>query len=346
MTTTDETILIWGAGAIGGLIGAYLARSGRSVSMVDIDAEHAKCCSKTGLQIQGPVENFTQIIPCVTPSELQRAATRPFQTIILAVKAHMTETALDMLMPHLAQDGVILSAQNGLNEMMISERAGAERTMGAFVNFGADWLGPGQILYGNRGAVVIGELDGQQRPRTTEMLTNLQVFEPDAIITDNIWGYLWGKLGYGAMLFATALTPDSMSENFSHSSRRPTLAGLAREVMRVAQKQGINPKAFNGFEPAAYWPGADHKLTSESLDSLAAFNAKTAKTHSGIYRDLAIRKRQTEVGPQVGKIVEIAHKHGLEVPLLTRLVQLIEDIENGRRTQSAQTFAILSEMVQ
>ena len=113
----------------------------------------------------------------------------------------------------------MLSAQNGLNEIAIAETVGAERTMGCFVNFGSDWHGPGQILFGNRGAVVVGEIDGTIRERTRAMHELLAIFEPDAVLTDNIWGYLWGKLAYGAMLFATSLNNDSMSENFADPRR-------------------------------------------------------------------------------------------------------------------------------
>ncbi|WP_289033026.1 2-dehydropantoate 2-reductase [uncultured Roseibium sp.] len=330
-------ILIWGAGAIGGLIGAYLARAGHQILMVDTVAEHAAACSGPGLAVEGPVETFSQVVPCVTPGNV----TGTFGIVILAVKAHATDDALTMLLPHLAADGFVLSAQNGLNELTIAERAGSSRTMGAFVNFGADWIGPGKILFGNRGAVVIGEIDGLTKPRTEDMFQLLRDFEPDAVMTTDIWAYLWGKLAYGAMLFGTALTTDSMSYNFAEPRRRVALAGLAREVMKVARAEGVDPKPFNGFDPAAYWPGAEPSLAEASLDELAAFNSKTAKTHSGIYRDLFVRKRRTEVDQQVGKVVEIAGRHGIEVPLLTRLVQLVHEIEDGKRDLSAETFNAL-----
>ena len=213
----QDEILIWGAGAIGGTIGAYWARAGVPVRMVDIVAEHAAACASPGLSIEGPVEEFTQAVPCVTPDALDGTWSR----IVLAVKAQATEAAMDALLPHLAEGGYVLSAQNGLNERTIAAMAGRERTMGAFVNFGADWLGPGRILFGNRGAVVVGEIDGTVRDRTREMHGLLQVFEPDAVLTDDIWGYLWGKMGYGAMLFATALTNDSMAETFADPARGP-----------------------------------------------------------------------------------------------------------------------------
>src|SRR5262245_60693330 len=156
MVTRREPILIWGAGAIGGTLGAYWARAGLPVLMVDVVAEHVAACRTTGLQITGPVETFNVVVPSVTPDQL----TGPFQRIVLAVKAHATERALQQLEPHLAPDGFVLSAQNGLNEIAIARCIGNVRTIGAFVNYGVDWLGPGQILYGNRGAVVVGEIDG------------------------------------------------------------------------------------------------------------------------------------------------------------------------------------------
>lgn len=334
----DEPVLIWGAGAIGGLLGAFWARAGVPVLMVDIVADHATACATEGLRVEGPVEAFRQVVPCVKPDEV----TGTFGRVILAVKAHGTQDAMAQLLPHLAPDGYVLSVQNGLNEHVIARAAGAERTMGAFVNFGADWLGPGRILLGNRGAVVVGEIDGPIRPRTQEMFELLQMFEPDAVLTEDIWAYLWGKLGYGAMLFATALTPDSMSANFADPARGAALIGLGREVMQVARAEGVTLRPFNGFDPAAFMPGASDAAARQSIAGLAAFNATTAKSHSGIYRDLAVRKRRTEVDAQVGAVVQIAAQHGISVPLLSRLVELIHDIEDGRRDMSVATFHALT----
>ncbi|WP_169543975.1 ketopantoate reductase family protein [Sneathiella aquimaris] len=336
---SDRPVLIWGAGAIGGILGAYWARAGKDVAMVDIDEAHVNACSTKGIRIEGPATNgdFCQIVPTYTPETLEGV----YDIIVLAVKAQATQAAVSQLLPHLSQDGYILSAQNGLNERLIARLAGPERTMGAFVNYGSDWQEAGRVLYGNRGAVVIGEIDGSVRTRTKHLHTLMQVFEPDAILTDNIWGYLWGKLGYGAMLFATALTPDSMSANFANPDRSPALIGLAREVMKVALAENIKPLGFNGFDPKSYFPESPQSEAEKSISALIEFTANTAKTHSGIWRDLAIRKRKTEVDPQIGIITEIAAEHGIETPLLSRLVTLIHEIEDNKRPQSAETFGEL-----
>ena len=334
-----DTILIWGAGAIGGTLGAYWTRAGHPVLMVDIVAEHAEACSTTGLSIEGPVETFSQVVPCVTPDHLSGQ----FSRVVLAVKAQATEEAVKAILPHLAEEGVILSAQNGLNERTIAALAGPERTLGAFVNFGADWLGPGKVLYGNRGAVVVGELDGAIRSRTTGFHDLLKIFEPDAVLTPDIWSYLWGKMGYVAMLFATALNEDSMSANFANTGRNAAFIAIGREVMLTARAEGIKPRGFNGFEPEAFMPDASHEDARQCLNALAVFNAKTAKTHSGIYRDLAVRKRRTEVDQMVSVTADIAAGHGIETPVLRRLAELIRGVEEGRRVMSPETFDALND---
>lgn len=332
-----EPVVIWGAGAIGGTLGAYWARAGVPVLLVDVAADHVEACRTTGLRIEGPIDNFTQVVPAVTPGELKGT----FGRIVLAVKAHQTSDALIDLKPHLRSDGYVLSAQNGLNEITIAQAVGNERTMGCFVNFGSDWMGPGHILYGNRGALVVGETDGRIRDRTQAMFGLLKLFDEEAILTDDIWSYLWGKMAYGAMLFATALTADSMSENFADPAREPVWRALGREVVTVAQAQGVTPRGFGEFKPGAFAPGAPASEASRVIEWLSDYTRQTAKTHSGIYRDLAVRRRRTEVDAQIGIIGELAREHGIPTPVLDRLVALIHDIEDGRRNLSLNTFSEL-----
>ncbi|MEI9986355.1 MAG: hypothetical protein WDN69_26195 [Aliidongia sp.] len=91
-------------------------------------------------------------------------------------------------------------------------------------------LNPGRIHFGGRGAFVLGELDGAMTPRIEDLVRMLRAaFEPGIVVTDNIWGYLWGKLGYGALLFATALTDASIVEVLNSAAYRPLLSAWARK---------------------------------------------------------------------------------------------------------------------
>jgi 2-dehydropantoate 2-reductase len=327
MAEVNSPILVWGAGAIGGTLGAYWARAGHDVLLVDQAAEHVEAMNRDGLAIEGPVEEFRQAVRAVTPDGVQGT----FERIVLAVKAHHTESATRQLLPHLAKDGYVLSAQNGLNEIVIGRIVGNERVMGCFVNFGADYMAPGRIMRGNRAAVVVGELDGKITPRAEAMHRLLQEFEPDAVLTPDIWSYLWGKLGYGALLFATALTNESIADALASERHRSVYRKLGQEVMQVAAKRGVKPMGFNGFDPAAFQPGADEAALQRSIDAMVAFNRGSAKSHSGIWRDLAVRKRKTEVDAQIGIIAEIGREVGVPTPALSKVVELIHKIEDGER---------------
>jgi len=129
-------ILIWGAGAIGGTLGAAFIRAGHEVVFVDNAAEHVAAINANGLRIDGPIFQDAVKANAFTPEDLKGK----FDRIFLCVKAHHTEAAAKALLPHVADDGYVVSAQNGLNETVISEVIGEHRVIGCFVNFGADYL--------------------------------------------------------------------------------------------------------------------------------------------------------------------------------------------------------------
>ena len=330
--------LIWGAGAIGGTMGAHLARAGHDVTMVDTVEAHVAAIDSAGIRITGPISAFTARVPAFTPATLRGE----WDTIILATKAHHTETAARALLPHLSAAGCVISAQNGLNELIIADIVGPERTVGAFVNFGADYLEPGVILHGSRAAVVVGEIDGRVTPRAMAIRDDWLDFDDRAIVTPNIWGYLWGKEAYGAMLFATALTNESIADALAMPAYRHLYVALAREILAVAKAREVTPESFDGFDPSAYLPEAPAGAAARSLDDLVAHNRRSAKTHSGIWRDLAVRKRRTEVDAQLGIVVTLGQQAGVATPLTARLVELIHDIENGVRPQSLETLDVLA----
>ena len=337
----DTRTLVWGAGAIGGTLGAYLARAGADVTMVDNVADHVDAVRRDGLRITGPIDTFTVRVPAFTPQTISGT----WDEIVLATKAHHTPDAVRALAPHLAAGGHVVSAQNGLNELAIAEVVGAARTVGAFVNFGADYLEPGVIHYGGHGAVVVGEIDGAITPRVSAIRDAWRQFDARAIVTSNIWGYLWGKEAYGAMLFATALTNESIADALARPAHRRLYIALAREILAVAAARDVQPEAFDGFDPSAYLVTAPAGAAERSLDALVAHNRKSAKSHSGIWRDLAVRKRPTEVDAQLGIVVTLGAAAGVATPLTARLVALVHAVERGERPLSLDTLEALAALL-
>ncbi len=316
---------IVGAGAIGGTLGAYMARGGAEVRFVDVAADHVAAINTQGLTIKGFAETFTVHAPAIELSALPDN----LECVILAVKAPATATAMVAIAPRLAPDGFVVSAQNGLNELQISAIIGAGRTIGCFVNFSADYLEPGLIHFGGPGAFYIGELDGRITPRLERLQAVLSHWDAGPVrTTDNIWGYLWGKQGYGAMLFATAVSNETMADAID--AYRGVMIGIAREVLAVAKAAGVRPLGFDGYDPDLL-VSDDMAAIHASLDHLVALRRRDQKTHSGIWRDLAVRKRRTEVAAHFSPILERAAAHGIAAPILTRMVAIIHAIENGER---------------
>src|SRR6266849_1420669 len=312
-----------GAGAIGGTVGAHMARGGESVLFVDRDTEHVRAMQQRGLTIRGFAETFTVKVEATTPDALPDQ----LETVLLACKAPATEEAVRSFKDRLAPDGCVVSLQNGLNELQIARLVGEARTIGAFVNFSADYLEPGLIHFGGRGAFHIGELDGSNTPRIQALRQALGHWG-NVQVTDNIWGFLWGKQAYGAMLFATALTNDSMGDAIDQ--HRAVVVDLAREVLSVAAALRRTPLGFDGFEPDAIG-SSDQTTVDASLERLIAVRRTDEKTHRGVWRDMAVRKRRTEVDAHFGPIVADAHRLGLAVPLLERLIAMIHEVEDGSR---------------
>ncbi|MBA4494319.1 ketopantoate reductase family protein [Paenactinomyces guangxiensis] len=326
-------ITIIGAGAIGGVIGGYLGKAGEQVTFVDIDADHVEKMRMDGLTING-VETFTVPVRAFTTDELLARKER-LETVFLCVKAQHTREAVESIQHLLTPASVVVSFQNGLCEQEIAGLIGQERTVGCFVNLFADYLEPGLIEYGGVGSVYLGELDGTVSPRVHDLVGRLRAWGT-AHSTDNIWGYLWSKLAYGAVLTATALTNETIADVLSTESNRLMLLDLAAEVLAVADQQGVVPMGFDGWEPALAYPvsSRDWDEINRQLDKLVARLRTYTKTRTGIWRDLAVRKRKTEVPYHLKPVIAAGEAAGLEMRLTKATLLMIQEIEQGNRNLS------------
>lgn len=306
--------IVLGCGAIGGTVAAGLVRDGHDVLVCDADAAVVDAVNAAGLRIEGPVEQFAVKVPAVLPADLPGRIDGP---VLVAVKAHHTGDAAALLAGRLAGDGFAVSLQNGLTAGMLAAVLGEDRVVGAVVNFGADAIGPGVILRGNRATFLVGELDGRPSERVARLAAQLA----DARATADVLGYIWAKEAYGATLFATAVSDLPIHAVFADPAYRPLLVAVAAEVLAQAP---VRPLPLDGFDPADV-PG--------SLDRMTEFNRQSAKTHSGIYRDLAVRHRTTEAGAILGPL------HGV---LLRRTGELVHAIERGERACSRANLDLLA----
>jgi len=305
VTLRDMRYVVLGCGAIGGTVAAGLARDGHDVLVSDADPAVVAAINERGLRIEGPIENFTARVPAVLPADLPERLDGP---VLVACKSQHTAAAAATLAGRMHADGFVVSLQNGLNAEQLAAAVGPSRVVEAFVNFGADVTAPGVVLRGSRETFMIGEIDGTISERVKALAADIA----DAEVTEHIMGYLWAKEAYGAMLAAIAVSDLSIADGLEDPAYTPLLIEVAREVLDQAP---VTPMPFDGcFDPDDL---------EGSIAPLVAFNRRSAKTHSGIYRDLMVRHRPTEVH---------AHLGDLKGPMLRRVEELIAEIEQGRRT--------------
>ncbi|MDP9368442.1 MAG: 2-dehydropantoate 2-reductase [Chloroflexota bacterium] len=337
-------VTVIGAGAIGGTVGVLLHRAGHEVVLVDRDATHVAAINRDGFRLSGLLD-VAERVPAIVPNRLPDLVRDdgPLGLVVLAVKAMDTEAAVEQIRPHLAPDGCIVSYQNGLNEEVIARIVGPERTVGAFVHFGADLLEPGHVVLATRPTTYISELDGKDTPRIREIAKVLSAVT-EVEITNNLEGYLWGKLGYAALAFVVSSVDAPIDEVVMVPDARTAIRGTVAEVVDVARAQGIRLENIHGFEPSLFDRRNPNRIAeTDALFERWAAEGKTAiKRHMGIHRDIKVRKRRTEVDYQIGPVVEQGRALGVPTPVNARLVELIHQIEAGKRAQDWSTIAELA----
>ncbi|MFE9365418.1 2-dehydropantoate 2-reductase [Streptomyces sp. NPDC006978] len=318
---SSDSYTVVGAGAIGGTLAFSLARAGHRVRLIDTDAAHVTAIQDRGLTVARGEHRESVRVEAATPD----AYDGPVHRVLLAVKAQATDAALDWIAPRLAPDGWVVSFQNGFNEELIADRIGPDRTVAAFVNIFADVIEPGVILDGGAGALVVGERHGAAvSERVAALVADLQSWGP-AVASDNVEGYLWAKAGFGAMLAATALADAPMAELIDHHPL--TMHEVAGEVFDVAEALGVELEAFDAFEPEAFRRGADPAVRRAATGRLTAWLATQAKDRSGIWRDLAVRRRPVEVTTHYAEVFTQAERHGVSTPVLRSVIAGLRELE-------------------
>jgi 2-dehydropantoate 2-reductase len=335
-------ITIIGAGAIGGLAGAYMTRAGFDVTLVDRWSDHIEAMNARGLYIDGVRGELTLPVKAITPEQLEG----PLEAVLIATKSQHTETAVRQLLPHLGPDTFIVSFQNGFNEPLIIEilegagLGGEERVLGSIPNYGGALVDPGYLEFVHEGPIQLGEMSGGITPRLQTLTTMLSSLT-EVQLSENIWGQVWSKEVYSAQVVFSALV-DAPIHTTLGVERYARIAGaIVREALEIAEANVIEVEAFDFFDPANYKPHTpeDTRRLLDNIQHAIWLLKKDQKTDahdfkkkgSGIWWDIVYRNRPSEVRAANGKLVEYGERAGADVRLNEKLCQMIYEIEEGVR---------------
>lgn len=335
-------VTIVGAGAIGGLAGAYMTRAGHDVLLVDQWREHVDAMNAHGLHIDGIRGTLDVPVRAITPDALAG----PLEAVLIATKSQHTADAVRALIPLFTPDTFVVSFQNGFNEPVIAEiltaagLGGRERVIGSIPNYGGALVDPGHIEHVHEGAIQLGEMDGTTGPRLRELATMLEALTTVAL-SSNIWGQIWAKEVYAAQVVFSALIDGPIGESLGNERYARVAGTIVREALEIADACGITVEAFDFFDPANYRPQspADTRKLIDNINHAIWLLKKDQRSNqhvfvkkgSGIWWDIVYRKRASEVRSSSGKLVEFGRAAGADVRLNEKLYDMIYEIEAGRR---------------
>ncbi len=327
-------IIVIGVGPIGGIIGGRLARAGNDITFVDIDKEHVSAIREKGLQVEVPDGAFNVKINVVFPNEIDGK----YDIGMIAVRSNYTPDALSTVMPRLADDGLLVSMQNGINPPLLQDRVGPDRTVGMAIRMGSRKVGPGHLRTANRGHLYIGHLHGRTTPQL-ESLSGLLNTVMETEISENILGVLWSKLTYTCLGYYGSLADASLATSCAAAADRRALANFFGEVVAVGQAAGARWIRLTEYNPPDFHP-------SNSFDKRLSAVNEFAKSWNLDDRKGPLRQIQkgikTEADFILAYVVAEGKKRDIPTPLCQKVLNMIRELESGKRPLDIQNYATLS----
>lgn len=328
MNKSDLSIVVVGAGAVGGITAALLKKAGYNAEIVCKYDDYARTISGTGLKVSGASGNFKITMPAyASASEIKKK----FDLVLLAVKVTEMTDALKQILPVMKDDGFVVSLQNGLCEDDLASIAGREKVIGCVVGWGATMDRQGELFMSSSGDFIIGYTDRNHDDYLKSLAEVLSAVVP-VRITDNIMGHLYSKLIINSCITSLgAVCGLFLGKMLSDRKIRKIFIEIIREAMAVAGKMGIRVEVFGGkldFNSFLKNRGKLADIRRHLMIRLIGFKYSRLKSSS---LQSIERGKLTEIDYLNGYIVKNGNKHGVPVPVNSAIVEMIHEIEQGKR---------------
>ncbi len=341
-------LVVYGAGAIGGQITVRLANAGLDPLVVEPWDAQREALQARGLTMQtesGGEEHASPVT--IAPYEL----VEEIELLFLCVKSYDTMEALAVVKPWLADDGLLVSMQNSINEEWIAPEAGAERTVGGVILVNGSFLEPGRVQAAGSVSrasaaetlpgVYVGEYGasaGASARRVADVLGHVWPAEP----VDDLLHERWSKMVNNTMLNPVSAVGGMRSaELLADADARRIAVRLAAETMRVAEAEGHPLARIMGDYDAAdiYANAAGESDTVErGLEARGAHLGPEAMT--SMYQDVR-RGRKTEVDYFSGLVAQKGAAHGIATPYCDAITALVHRVESGDLVPSSASLRLV-----
>lgn len=330
---------IYGAGSLGTILGAYITKNGGFIDLINRNKAHIEALRTNGARITGTV-SFTQKVAALTPDEM----TGTYDIIFLLTKQQHNRDVVTFLKPFLADDGVIVTMQNGIPEMLVGEIVGNERVIGCTVAWGATMKSGGECELTSAPDSLtfsIGTLTPQRHKYFGEVKRLLEMMGR-VDIDDNFIGTRWSKLLINAAFSGmSAVLGCTFGEAAGNRQSRRIVQRIIKECIDVCAASGIRIEPVQGKDIVRLLDYSNPVKKAISFFIIPIAIRKHARLKASMLQDIE-KGKLTEVDAINGVVCEAGRKCGVPTPMNDAVVSVIHRIENGElrpEMQNLQYFA-------
>ena len=319
-------VAIYGAGSLGTILGAYISKAGVAIELINRNKAHVEALQTQGAKVVGTVD-FTQPVVAYTPAEMSGM----YDIIFLMTKQQHNPEVVAMLRPYLAEDGVLVTFQNGLPEVQIAEILGEERVLGCTVAWGATLQSPGvceltsapDALSFSLGAIT--EQKNKHFDYVKELLEHMGTVD----VEENFLGTRWSKLLINAAFSGmSAVLGCTFGEAAGPKESRRIVQALIKECIDVCKAGGIRIEPVQGKDIVKLLDYSNALKRAFSFFIIPIAIRKHAKLKASMLQDLE-KGKLTEVDAINGAVSATGRKVGCPTPMNDRVVEIIHRIEKG-----------------
>jgi 2-dehydropantoate 2-reductase len=321
-------IAIYGCGAMGTVLGAYLSRRGLEVTMIDNYKAHVDKLNESGAKVT-LCADLTVPVKAVTPEEM----TGTYDLVFLLTKQTANAAVLAQLLPYLHESSTVCTLQNGVPEPSVAAVIGAGRTVGGTILWGATFKAPGvseltQDITKSKVLFEIGEMNGRIDDRIRSVAAVLEAMG-GVEITDNLMGARWLKVMFNScwsgMSAALGCTFGDIIDNAKASA---CMSHIANEAVSVCRALGYKMPIFRDQDMTAMGDLSDAKAFEKSQQIFYSILKDMRPAKASMLQDLE-KGRKTEVSMINGYICAEGEKVGIETPYNDTVVRIVKQVEDG-----------------